>query len=102
MLLIVSYSFSIIFCVLISEIILRIWKPQFLKLRGNTILFQRDTTVENNYNFNSEKIKSQIIIKKNSLSFRGPDKSIDFSEKTTLIAVGGSTMGCLFITEGKT
>ncbi len=93
---------SLILGVLAIETIFRIWKPPFLRLVGTQILLPKNATFENNYEFNSDKLQNHITIKRNSLGFRGPEPPINFSSLKTIIAVGGSTTECIFLTEGKT
>lgn len=84
------------------EIILRIWHPPQLQLQGQNILLTRNKIIENNYHFNSNKLQNHIIIKRNSLGFRGPEPPLNFGKHLSIITVGGSTTECMFITEGKT
>ena len=93
---------SIFLSLLIVELLFRIWSPPQVKLMGKNILLKKNITTNNLYNFDSEKIKNNIVITKNSLGFRGPEAPLNFSKHLTLIAVGGSTTECIFITEGKT
>jgi lysophospholipase L1-like esterase len=84
------------------EILLRVWTPPQIRMMGKQILLKKNLVIENNYNFNSDKIQNHIVIKRNSLGFRGEEPPINFSKHKTLVAVGGSTTECIFITEGKT
>lgn len=86
----------------ILEILLRIWNPPQIRMQGKQILLKKNLVVENNYSFNSDKIKNHIVIQRNSLGFRGKEPPINFSKHLSLVAVGGSTTECVFITEGKT
>lgn len=84
------------------ELLLRIWTPPEIRMRGNQILLKKNQVTENNYDFSSDKIKNNIIVRRNSLGFRGAEPPVNFSQRVSLVAVGGSTTECVFITEGKT
>jgi lysophospholipase L1-like esterase len=84
------------------EVLLRWWQPLQIRMRGKRILLQKNKIIQNTYAFNSPKISNHIIIKRNSLGFRGPEPPINFKDRVSLVAVGGSTTECIFVTEGKT
>lgn len=98
----ISGVFSFIIAIVFFEIVLRIWKPPYIRVRGNTILLEKNKTNINIYNFASDKIHNNVVVRRNSLGFRGPEPPIDFSTYKTVIAIGGSTTECIFVTEGKT
>lgn len=101
-LLLASMLLSGILSLAAVEGLLRLWRPPQLAVAGRNIALQKNTVTENNYPYDSAKIASHIIIRKNSLGFRGPEPPLNFSDRLTLIAVGGSTTECVFITEGHT
>lgn len=98
----ILFILSSIIIIIGLEIMFRIWRPPQLQIQGQNILLTKNKITENNYSFNSDKLQNHIIIKRNSLGFRGPEPPLDFNKHLTLIAVGGSTTECIFITEGKT
>jgi lysophospholipase L1-like esterase len=98
----ISCIVSIVICIIVAETALAVWQPPYIRLRGTDVLLTRNKTIENSYNFNSEKLRNHITIRKNSLGFRGPEPPVDFANHLTIVAVGGSTTECIFITEGKT
>jgi lysophospholipase L1-like esterase len=42
------------------------------------------------------------VVSTNALGFRGPEPPAQFGEALTLVAVGGSTTECLYVSDGKT
>ncbi|HWS48739.1 MAG TPA: SGNH/GDSL hydrolase family protein [Candidatus Methanoperedens sp.] len=101
-----SVLFLSIFCVFVSllvvEVVLRIWGPPQIRLVGTKLLLKKNITTKNSCYFDSDKIKKNIVVTKNSLGFRGPEPPENFYKHLSLVAVGGSTTECIFITEGKT
>ena len=89
---------SCLFCLFISELVLRIYNPFELRLRGNQIELPRNKTYIFEQNV-SKRVKKTIIHTKNSLGFRGSNPPNKFDEHLTIIAVGGSTTECLFLTD---
>lgn len=89
-------------CVLVFvflEIILRIYNPIPLRLKGEKIILP----INQNYSFtNSYKQYDKLIIhKKNSLGFRGEELPENQKNIVKIITVGGSTTECFFVSEDK-
>lgn len=101
-LLLFSLAASIAVSLLFFEVYLRRTMPPQLNLSGVDILLERNKTIENKFDYKSHKIKDSIIVRKNSLGLRGPEPPLDFAGHKTLIAVGGSTTECIYLSEGKT
>jgi lysophospholipase L1-like esterase len=89
-------------CALAIEAGLRIWTPSALRMRSTRILLPTNTTIENHWDYDSDKLRDAIVIRRNSIGFRGPDPPLDFAGALSIVAVGGSTTECAFLTEGKT
>ena len=67
---------------------------------GNNIVLPVNQV--NHYNnLNISGLDSQIVHTKNSLGFRGDQMLDDFHKKTSIIAVGGSTTECTYISDGE-
>lgn len=85
------YLLVIVFILL--EIILRIYNPFHLRLKGDKIILpvNRHQTITNDIN---PKLDSIISNDRNGLGFRGPEWPADGKKHLTLITVGGSTTEC--------
>ncbi|GEM_PF-136512 len=96
---------------LIMEVVLRVYNPFEFRLRGNRIVLQTNKkhVIENSV---APKLDKEIVQVSNSLGFRGEEPPQQFDEKgviplvfdqyLTIIAVGGSTTECFYLSEGKT
>jgi lysophospholipase L1-like esterase len=85
---------------LLLEAFLRLYNPLGVRIRGDRIVLPRNfrETMTNNTN---AKLDPVIVFSKNSLGFRGPEPPRDFDGHLTILAVGGSTTECLYLTDGK-
>src|SRR5205823_2083914 len=50
----------------------------------------------------NQQMDSVIIYKRNRIGFRGEEPPSSFRSAMSIIAIGGSTTECMFISEGKT
>jgi lysophospholipase L1-like esterase len=82
------------------EVFLRLANPLGQRLRGDEIVLPTHTrhVLQNRDN---PRLDPEIVIARNGLGFRGPDAPPDFESWLTLVAVGGSTTECRFLTEGR-
>ncbi len=96
----VAIFFGLLLSVLICEVVLRIYNPfQFRQKEDKIVLPSNyEMRIENN---TIENLDAVIQHTKNSLGFRGLEKPTDFEDWTSIIAVGGSTTECLYISDGK-
>ncbi len=85
----------------VAEIALRIHNPIPLRLRGRDIVLPVNTTVVGR-NLDPARLDEEIVRRRNSFGFRGPEPPEDFGDALTLVAVGGSTTECGLLSEGKT
>lgn len=92
-------GFLILFTVLALEVLLRFFYPFPNKVRGNRFELATNTTYRLVNDFNP-RLDSLIINHRNSLGFRGVDPI--GRKRPFLLAVGGSTTACTFLTEGRT
>jgi lysophospholipase L1-like esterase len=99
---------AIIYCcylllvfVIAMEIILRIYDPFPRQINGDNWEMATNTTYRLNNNFNS-KLDSVITNKRNTIGFRGADPPTNVKNCMSIIAIGGSTTACTFLSEGKT
>lgn len=101
-----------IFLVLIStvvalvgaEIVLRVRNPFGFRMRGNTLVLPVNKVydIRADERSRSDQIDAHVIHTKNSLGFRGPEPPSDFAHHLTIVAVGGSTTECFYLSDGKT
>jgi lysophospholipase L1-like esterase len=94
-------GFGIVFALGLLEVALRIHNPMKFRVRGNRIVLPANQ----DYSLTNDRIPSldrQIIHRKNSLGFRGPEPPADFASELTLLTVGGSTTECFYLSDGRT
>ena len=93
---IIALGIGIFISLLIVELFLNIYNPFKFYQKGDNIVLPANFKLS----FENKKITgldSIINYSRNSLGFRGPEKPIDFESQTSIIAVGGSTTECLYI-----
>jgi len=95
----VLYLFFMVFIAL--EIILRIYNPFHFRIKGEHLLLpvNEQLVIHNTIN---PRLDSVIINTRNSLGFRGPEKPVPFNRFLSVVAVGGSTTECHFLSDDKT
>ncbi len=89
-----------ILAILMLEAILRIYNPFPIRIKGHEIVLpinQKHVLT----NTQTDKLDRDIIHRKNSLGFRGPEPPEHFEAYTTLMVVGGSTTECYYLADGK-
>jgi lysophospholipase L1-like esterase len=89
---------------LIAEITLRLYNPFGFRMRGNTIVLpvNKRYLIEDPNLDKFDKLDKRVIHTKNSLGFRGPEPPADFKRHLTLLAVGGSTTECFYLSDDQT
>ena len=97
----VALGFGCVVAFIILEIALRILNPFGFRLRGDIIELPRNKKLIIN-NTRLEGVDSTVIHTTNSLGFRGAEPPEDFDNHLTIVAVGGSTTECYYLTDGKT
>src|SRR5262249_16720768 len=97
-----ALAFGLILAFLILEIGLRVFQPIPIRVRGDHILLPR-TVVYNIHNTAPHGLAGlldeSLVHTKNSLGFRGPEPPADFDDALTIIAIGGSTTECFFLSD---
>jgi hypothetical protein len=83
------------------EIGLRIRNPFPFRVRGDHIALPAHQTYTISHP-GAIKLDPVTHVTKNSLGFRGPEPPRDWSQRFTLLTIGGSTTECLFLSDGKT
>lgn len=86
---------------LLLEGLLRIFRPIEFRVKGNKIVLPRDKKYQI-INDKTDKLDKIIATSRNHLGFRGEMPPPDFAGSLTIVAVGGSTTACEYISDGKT
>ena len=97
-----ALAFGVVLALIILEIGLRVFQPIPIRVRGDQILLPRNVT----YNIHNTAprglaglLDEKLVHTKNSLGFRGPEPTSDFENVLSIIAVGGSTTECFFLSD---
>src|SRR5436305_495443 len=87
-----------------AELILRARNPFGFRMRGNTLVLpvNRVYDIRTDARSRSDQLDAHVIHTKNSLGFRGPEPPADFAGWLTIVAVGGSTTECFYLSDGRT
>ena len=99
---IVYACFIFLFTCIAAEVLLRIYNPFETSVAGDKITLRTNTEFLVNIGPNTKDLDDSAIVKKNSLGFRGQNPPANQYDYLTIVAVGGSTTECLYITEGRT
>lgn len=92
--------FLVLFTLFALELILRFYYPFTNKVRGREFELATNTTYRLVNDFNP-RLDSIIIHHRNSLGFRGEEPHRSAS-KLFVLAIGGSTTACTYLSEGQT
>lgn len=97
-----ALALGVVLALIILEIGLRVFQPIPIRVRGDHILLPRNVT----YNIHNTAprglaglLDERLVHTKNSLGFRGPEPPADFENALSVIAVGGSTTECFFLSD---
>jgi len=87
-----------------AELVLRARNPFGFRMRGNTLVLPAHKVydIRADQRSRSDQLDAHVIHTKNSLGFRGPEPPDDFAGWLTLVAVGGSTTECFYLSDGRT
>jgi lysophospholipase L1-like esterase len=87
-----------------AELVLRARNPFGFRMRGNTLVLPANKVydIRADPRSRSDQLDAHVIHTKNSLGFRGPEPPADFADRLTLVAVGGSTTECFYLSDGRT
>lgn len=92
---------SIVIALGIGEAMLRTFKPVEMRLQGNRIqLTTNHKLIIENEKY--EKLDKVIRHTKNAIGFRGDNPPLAFDQHLTVMAVGGSTTECYYLSDGDT
>lgn len=93
------WIFNLVVVCLVLELFLRVFNPFGFRVRGDRIILPSNTRYEVT-NDRIPKLDYKITHTKNSLGFRGEEPPKDWASYTTIIAVGGSTTECFYLSDG--
>jgi hypothetical protein len=94
-----AYFFFLLIAVFVlCEIILRFWNPFEFRQGDNDVILPRNRKMVFT-NSSIPGLDNKITHTKNSLGFRGPEPPENINEITSVIAVGGSTTECFYISD---
>ena len=96
------WLFLFFFTLIAAEIILRIYNPFPSSVVGDKIILTPNYSKIYKNNAIPGDMDKTIVYKLNSIGLRGPEPPQPFKDYLTIIAIGGSTTECMFISEGKT
>ncbi|HKH48416.1 MAG TPA: SGNH/GDSL hydrolase family protein [Thermoanaerobaculia bacterium] len=87
-----------------AELVLRARNPLGFRMRGNTLVLPANKVydIQADPRSRSDQLEAHVVHTKNSLGFRGPEPPGDFADWLTLVAVGGSTTECFYLSDGRT
>src|SRR6185436_9570469 len=87
-----------------AELVLRVRNPLGFRMRGNTLKLPANQVydIRADERSRSDQLDAHVVHTKNSLGFRGPEPPDDFKDWLTLVAVGGSTTECFYLSDGRT
>jgi lysophospholipase L1-like esterase len=92
-------SVGLVISLLLAELLLRALGPiRGQTLQGHKILLPTNRVYV--YSTQMPGIDSKIVHSKNSIGFRGPNPPADFANWLTLVAVGGSSTECFYLSDG--
>jgi lysophospholipase L1-like esterase len=92
--------FNLVVIFLVLELFLRVFNPFGFRVRGDKIILPSNRRYDV-VNHTIPKLDEKITHTKNSLGFRGEEPPKDWAGYTTIIAVGGSTTECFYLSDGK-
>lgn len=86
---------------LVLEVFLRLYPPLAFRVQGGRLALpvHQRTVIRND---RIERLDREIVHSRNSIGFRGSDPPNDFQSRLTVVAVGGSTTECYYLSDEKT
>lgn len=85
---------------LLLEGALRVYNPFPFRMRGDEIVLPQFLRYEID-DVRANGLDSPIVHTKNALGFRGPMPPEDWDDNLTIVAVGGSTTECFYLSDGR-
>ena len=91
---------GLLVALLIAECFLRLHDPFGQRVWGDRIVLPTGYR-KVFHNRANPRLDPEVVFSKNTIGFRGPDPPAAFDAALTVVAVGGSTTECLYLTDGK-
>lgn len=95
-----AISFGIVISLFILEIFLRIYNPIPTRVKGHRIVLPVNQKYETQNN-TIPGLDPYIVHTKNALGFRGENLTDNFTDRLSIITVGGSTTECFYLSDGQ-
>ena len=83
------------------EVALRLFQPVELRIKGGDIRLPYFKRYEMHLP-DARKLDREVVHSRNALGFRGDNAPRDFADHLTIVAVGGSTTECFYLSDGRT
>lgn len=99
--LLATLLFGLLAGLLLTEGALRVYNPIPLTLRGQRFFLPKNKVEVRRHPYGDPRYEAQIHASTNSLGFRGPERLEDRAGVTEIVAVGGSTTECHFVSNDK-
>ena len=96
------WLFLFVFALVACEILLRIFNPFPSSVVGDKIILTPNYSKVYKNTTGAADMDETIIYRRNNIGLRGPAPPSAIKDHLTIIAIGGSTTECMFISEGKT
>ncbi len=96
------WLFLIVFALVACEVLLRIFNPFPSSVVGDKIILTPNYSKVYKNTTGAADMDATIFYKRNSIGLRGPEPPVAFKDHLSIIAIGGSTTECMFMSEGKT
>ncbi|MBM3527014.1 MAG: hypothetical protein FJX62_02890 [Alphaproteobacteria bacterium] len=93
---------SLAVALLAIELILQIWNPFQYRVKGNRIVLPINMVYSGSFAEAVPGLDRTFTHTKNSLGMRGQEPPSDLSERLSIVAVGGSTTECFYLSDGQT
>lgn len=83
------------------EVAVRLYSPFAMRIRGSRINLPVNTTTVI-FNNDIKKLDVEVTQTRNAIGFRGSDPPADLADRVSIVAVGGSTTECFYLSDEKT
>lgn len=93
---------SLAVSLLVVELVLQLWNPFQYRVKGGRIVLPISTDFSGRFASDVPGLDRTFTHTKNSLGMRGPEPPADFANSLSIVAVGGSTTECFYLSDGKT
>lgn len=95
------FGYLLAVVLILLEVIFRVYNPFHFSVKGNVIILESNTH-RKIINDSIPGIEREIDITRNTIGFRGPEPPANLADYLSIIAIGGSTTECKYISDSKT